>query len=54
VENTTAGSAAPVYRLQPRFAADLERLEAGQAQAYVPGIVAAATDTPEPTATADQ
>ena len=54
VENTTASSAAPAYRLQPRFAADLARIVAGQAQPYAPGTLAAATDTPEPTATAEQ
>jgi len=58
VENTTAGSAQPAYRLQPRFAADLARIAAGQAQPYAPGTaaatLAAASDTPEATATAEQ
>jgi hypothetical protein len=54
VENTTAGAAAPVYRLQPRFAADLSQIVAGQAQPYAPGTAAPATDAPEPTATADE
>ncbi len=54
VENTTAGSAAPAYRLQPRFAADLARIVDGQAQPYAPGTAVAPADTPEPTATAEQ
>jgi len=58
VENTTAGAAQPAYRLQPRFAADLARIVAGQAQPYAPGTSvatqAAAADTPEATATAEQ
>ena len=36
------------------LAADLARIVAGQAQPFAPGMAAAATDTPEPTATADQ
>ena len=54
VENTSASSAAPAYRLQPRFAADLARLVAGEAQPYTPGTAAAAGEIPEPTATAEQ
>ena len=52
VENTTASSASPSYRLQPRFAADLAQVVDGQARPYIPAA-AVASDTPEPTATAD-
>ncbi len=48
VENTTASSPQPSYRLQPRFAADLAQWIDGQAVPYVPAAVA-----PEPTATAE-
>jgi Lamin Tail Domain len=51
VENTTAGSAPPSYRLQPRFAADLSQIVAGPPRPYVLRAAAAPSDTPEPTAT---
>jgi hypothetical protein len=54
VENTTASSAQTAYRLQPRFAADLDRIAGGQAIPYLPGLVPLPSDTPEPTATAEQ
>jgi hypothetical protein len=53
VEFTPAGSAGPRYRLQPRWAADLARIVAGQAVPYFPAASATpGAEAPEPTATA--
>jgi hypothetical protein len=51
VENATASSPAPAYRLQPRFAGDLAQIVNGQAVPYAPAAAALATATPEATET---
>jgi hypothetical protein len=49
VENTPSRAPQPLYRLQPRFAADLAQLVDGQAVPYVPAATATpAGETPEP------